>query len=87
LRWDTRPASGRGRVYSYVVPRHPPPPEGEEPPVIALVELDEGVRLVSNLRDITFDEVVNDMPVDVFFDEVEPGVRLPQFRASAGDST
>ncbi len=54
LDWDTVESSGRGTVYSYVMPQHPPMPLMEYPYIVALVELDEGVRLVSNLmRDRT----------------------------------
>jgi uncharacterized OB-fold protein len=80
LRRETRTAAGTGQVYSYIVPRHPPPSEGEDPLIVVLVELDEGVRLVSNLRDVGLDDIHNDMRVEIFFDEVEPGLRLPQFR-------
>ena len=83
LRWETVAASGRGRVHSWIVPRHPPAPEGEQPDIIVLVELDEDVRLVSNLRGVEVDEVRNDMPVEVFFTEVEAGLRLPQFQPAS----
>jgi uncharacterized OB-fold protein len=51
----------------------------ETPRIVALVQLEEGVRLVSNLRDIDPQDVKNDMEVEVSFAEVG-GVRLPQFR-------
>ena len=79
LEWTTERASGRGTVYSYVIPRHPPAPLDEEPPIIVLVELDEGARLVSNLRAVAPGEVRVGMRVEAFFDDVA-GVRLPQFR-------
>lgn len=43
-------ASGRGTVYSHVTHHHPPLPAPAPPFVVVLVELDEGVRLVSNLE-------------------------------------
>ena len=46
---DTIEASGRGTVYSHVVAHHPPIPPFEYPNVIALIELEEGTRIVSNL--------------------------------------
>ena len=49
LDWDTLAASGRGHVYSFVVAHHPPVPPFAYPNAIALIELDEGTRLVSNL--------------------------------------
>ena len=42
-------ASGDGTVFSYVVHRHPPVPGKELPIVIALVDLDEGVRMVGEV--------------------------------------
>jgi uncharacterized protein len=78
LEWDTQEATGRGTVHSWVVSRHPT--EGDEQPrIVALVELEEGLRLVSNLQDVDPAQVVNDMPVEVVFREVD-GMKLPQFR-------
>jgi hypothetical protein len=54
------------------------------PYIVALIQLDEGVRLVSNLCDIAPDDVEVGMPVEVFyqtFDAVPEGdVVLHQFR-------
>ncbi len=47
--WDTIEASGRGTVFSFVMPQHPPFPWFEYPYIVALVELEEGSRLVTNL--------------------------------------
>jgi uncharacterized OB-fold protein len=81
--WTTREASGRGKLYSWVLSRHPTEPDAD-PRVVALIELEEGVRLVSNLVDIDVEAVRNDMDVEVCF--VEAGsVVLPQFRP-AGSS-
>jgi uncharacterized OB-fold protein len=44
-------ATGEGTVFSYVVHRHPPVPGKELPIVIALVDLDEGVRMVGEVVD------------------------------------
>jgi uncharacterized OB-fold protein len=67
LDWDTVESSGRGTVYSYVMPQHPPMPLMEYPYIVALVELDEGVRLVSNLCEIAPADVEVGMPVEVYF--------------------
>jgi uncharacterized OB-fold protein len=76
--WDAREASGRGTVHSWIVSHHPTEAD-DAPRIVALIELDEGVRLVSNLQDIEPEEVRNDMAVEVVFMEID-GVRLPQFR-------
>jgi uncharacterized OB-fold protein len=44
-------AAGTGTVFSYVVHRHPPVPGKDLPIVIALVDLDEGVRMVGEVVD------------------------------------
>jgi uncharacterized protein len=76
--WATHPASGRGTVHSWIVSKHPTEPEALAR-VVALIELEEGVRLVSNLQGVAVAEIVNDMPVEVVFTDAG-GVRLPQFR-------
>jgi 3-oxo-4,17-pregnadiene-20-carboxyl-CoA hydratase alpha subunit len=78
LEWTVQEASGRGTVHSWIVSRHPSDPD-ELPRVVALVELEEGVRLVSNLQDVGPDRVTNDMAVELLFREVDD-VTLPQFR-------
>jgi hypothetical protein len=81
LEWEAVEASGRGTVYAWVLSHHPTEPDGD-PRVVVLVDLEEGVRLVSNLQDLPWTEVRNDIPVEIFFDDVD-GVRLPQFRPPA----
>jgi uncharacterized protein len=83
LEWSSEKASGRGTVYSYVIPRHPPAPPSDEPTIIVLVELEEGVRLVSNLCGLDPGAVRNGMRVEVFFADFPDGLRLPQFRPTA----
>ncbi|MCP9276853.1 Zn-ribbon domain-containing OB-fold protein [Mycolicibacterium arenosum] len=81
LQWDTVAASGRGTVHSYVMPQYPPMPFMEYPYIVALVDLEEGVRLVSNLIDIAPDAVEVGMPVEVCyvtFSVVSPVASLAQ---------
>jgi uncharacterized OB-fold protein len=78
--WDTVEASGRGTVYSYVMPRHPQFRFFEQPYIVALVDLAEGVRLVSNLRGIALQDVEAGMPVEVFFQPFDNDLVLHQFR-------
>jgi uncharacterized OB-fold protein/acyl dehydratase len=79
LEWDTVEASGRGHVYSFVVFHHPAIPPFEYPNVIALVELEEGVRLISNLVGVSREEARIGMAVQGKVTEVEEGLFLPQF--------
>lgn len=84
LEWEAAEACGRGTVYSYVVAHHPPIPPFEYPNLIVLVELEEGVRIVSNLVDIEPEEVEIGMAVRARFDEVEPDRILLQFERAKG---
>jgi uncharacterized OB-fold protein/acyl dehydratase len=80
LDWDALEASGRGRVYSYVVAHHPAIPPFEYPHLIALVELEEGTRLVAELAGLRPEEARIGAPVVCEIAEVEPGRWLPRFR-------
>ncbi len=71
LNWDYIVSGGRGTVYSFVMPKYPPLPFLQYPYVVALVELDEGVRVVSNLVDIEPEKIENGMPVEVFYEAFE----------------
>jgi uncharacterized OB-fold protein len=71
--------SGHGTVYSWVVPRHPAPVGFIEPPVVALIELDEGIRLVSNLVDIDFSAIRRGLAVEVRFVPTRGGKAVPVF--------
>jgi uncharacterized OB-fold protein len=77
---ETRSLSGRGTVYSWVIPRHPPVPGFEATYIVAVIDLEEGIRFVSNLCDIEYDDVTPDMPVEVFFEDTRDGFRIPLFR-------
>jgi uncharacterized OB-fold protein len=76
--WEAFEASGRGTIHSWIVSRHPTDPD-DEARIVALVDLEEGVRLVSNVTDAPAGAVGNGMPVEVVFRKVD-GTPLPQFR-------
>lgn len=78
-------ASGRGRVFSWIVVHHPVPREAyakEVPYVVVLIELDEGVRIVSNLVGSEVSAIAADMKVQVVFDEAPGQITLPRFIAA-----
>ena len=86
--WDTVEASGDGTVYSYVVMHHPPFPAFNPPYAVGLIELAEGVRIVSNVVGVPYDKVRVGLPVLLEFrryddDEDDPLV-LPVFRVQEG---
>ena len=74
--------SGRGRVYSYTVVHQAANPAFREdtPHVYAIVQLDEGPKMVSNLVECAIEDVEVDMPVTAVFDDVTPEVTLVKFR-------
>ena len=79
LAWDTIEASGHGTVFSFVMPHHPPLPGFDDGYIVALVELEEGTRLVTNLVDVTPDDVTTGMPVTVRYETFDGGLVLPLF--------
>ncbi len=75
------PSDGRGRVYSWIVVRRPTHPFFAEVPYnVVLVQMEEGVRLFSNLLDVAPEEIRENMPVQVGFVDVEDDFTLFQFR-------
>ncbi|MEU8757729.1 bifunctional MaoC family dehydratase N-terminal/OB-fold nucleic acid binding domain-containing protein [Streptomyces sp. NPDC048659] len=83
--WDTVEASGEGTVYSYVVMHHPPFPAFDPPYAVGLVELAEGVRMISNVVGVPYDKVRIGMPVRLEFLAVDEELELPVFRAGGED--
>ena len=77
--------SGKGTVYSYLIAVQPFHPgfAAEAPYAAVIVELDEGVRLVSNMMECTPEEIHIGMPVEVAFDDVTEEVTLPRFKRAA----
>ncbi|MDV9189009.1 bifunctional MaoC family dehydratase N-terminal/OB-fold nucleic acid binding domain-containing protein [Streptomyces sp. SR27] len=79
--WDTVEASGTGTVFSYVVMHHPPFPAFDPPYAVGLIELAEGVRMVSNVVGVPYDKVRIGMPVRLEFLRADEDLVLPVFRA------
>ncbi|WP_307840878.1 bifunctional MaoC family dehydratase N-terminal/OB-fold nucleic acid binding domain-containing protein [Streptomyces sp. GESEQ-4] len=89
LDWDTVEASGEGTVYSYVVMHHPPFPALDPPYAVGLIELAEGVRMISNVVGVPYDKVRIGLPVRLEFQRYEdPGgaLVLPVFRVPEGEA-
>jgi uncharacterized OB-fold protein len=75
-------AAGTGTVFSYVVHRYPPVPGKELPIVIALIDLDEGVRMVGEVVDAVSDsgqdvEIEIGMPLRVDYRRIDDELTLP----------
>lgn len=73
-------AAGTGTVYSFVVHHHPPVPGKRLPFVLALVELDEGVRVLGRLHGAEPDEVHIGLPVEASFDRIDDDLTLPAWK-------
>ena len=77
-------AAGTGTVFSYVVHRHPPVTGKELPIVIALIDLDEGVRMVGEVVDALSDagegEVEIGTRLRVDFRTIDDELTLPVWR-------
>ncbi|MGP4019644.1 bifunctional MaoC family dehydratase N-terminal/OB-fold nucleic acid binding domain-containing protein [Saccharopolyspora sp. 5N708] len=76
-------SAGRGEVYSYVVHHHPPVPGKQLPLVVALVELDEGVRMLGELRGVDPEHVEIGQRVVVEFQRIDDELVLPGWRLDA----
>jgi uncharacterized OB-fold protein len=77
--WDTVEASGRGVVYSFVVVHHPQVASFEYPLPVALVELEEGTRVVANIDGVDPGELQIGLALRATFVDYDPELSLPVF--------
>lgn len=82
--WEWAESSGRGTLFSWTVCHQAMHPgfADEVPYAVAVVELEEGVRMVSGLRDVPFDSLTLDLPLKVVFEAAGEGVSLPYFTSA-----
>ncbi len=78
-------ASGKGRVHSFLVHHAPMVPGKQLPLTVALIELDEGVRMIGEITGPEEGRVAIGDPVEVMFDRIDDDVTLAQWRP-AGDA-
>ena len=76
-------ASGRGAVYSFVEHHAPQIPGKKLPLLIAVVELEEGMRMIGELRGVGRDDVAIGMPVQVGFDRIDDDLTLAYWEPDA----
>jgi len=83
LRWNQ--ASGRGVIYTYTIIHQNKSPEfiNDTPYNIAIVQLEEGPRIMSNIVDIAPDGLRVDLAVTVVFDAVSDTMSVPRFKPLA----
>lgn len=78
LKWER--VSGRGQLYSYTIVRRASTRSfADGPYVLAIIELDEGPRMTTNLI-AAQDQLKIGMPVAVYFDDVTPEHTLVKFK-------
>jgi uncharacterized protein len=75
-------SAGHGAVHSFTTQYRPGGPgfADDVPYTLVLVDLDEGFRVLADLRDFPVESLAVGLPVEVFFDEAGPGLVLPRFR-------
>lgn len=78
---EYRPASGHGEVYAYTVIHRAQNPSMQDqvPYVVAIVETEEGARMMSNIVNIAPDRVKVGMPVSLTWEGLSDGRNLPLF--------
>ena len=83
---DQDQATGKAKLYSYVINHRPAAPGFTPPYAIAVVELDEGPRMMSNIVDCpqTPEALVLDMKLEVAFEKLDDKITLPNFRPAKG---
>lgn len=74
--------SGKGKIYSFTISHRTGtlPFQKDIPYNIAIIELDEGVHMLSNVVECRNEDLRIGMPVEVVFDDVTPEITLPKFR-------
>jgi uncharacterized protein len=80
LQFDVIDLAGDGVVYSYAILHHPRNPAFEYPVVAALIDLVEGVRVLSNLVEIDPGDVAIGIAVTVDFQPTRDGGAVPVFK-------
>lgn len=80
IEWIT--ASGKGTIHTFSVVRRAPSGAFAEnaPYVVAIIDLAEGPRMMSNVIGISSDDVRVGMPVEVVFEDITEEITLPKFR-------
>lgn len=80
---EWRQASGKATLHTYLINHRPPPGfEADAPYAIAIVQLEEGPRMMTNLVDVeqTPEALTIDMPLEVAFEQASEQITLPKFR-------
>ncbi len=80
------PSSGRGHVHTWTVTHQAMHPAfaGDTPYAVVVTELEEGVRIVTGIRDMSPEDLCLELPVEVVLERVSDSVLLPYVRPRTG---
>jgi len=80
LEW--KESEGKGKIHTFTVTYEGAPPEfmADAPFALAIINMDEGFRIMSNIVECDLDRIVCDMRVEVIFDAVTSEITIPRFR-------
>jgi uncharacterized protein len=87
-RWTWELSNGQGRIHSWTITHQPLLRDFPEPVpyAVIVVEMEEGVRMVSGLRGLEPSALELELPVEVLFETIAEGVRLPFFAPRSSGS-
>jgi len=77
-------STGRGTVYSFTTVHRPQRPEFDVPYTVAIIELDEGFHMLTNLVDCAPEGIRIGMEVVVEFRRMSDEITLPMFKPLRG---
>ena len=79
---DWKEVSGRGEVYTYTTVHRPIAADQTLPFFVAVIALEDsgGVRIISNLVDVTPEELEIGMPVELVWEDMSADLAIPRFR-------
>lgn len=79
--WSWHSSTGRGTVYTWTVVRRPLPAFADEAPfAVVVIELEEGPRIASRLRDVAIDDLELGLPVVLEIERIDDAMAIPWFR-------
>ncbi len=77
---DWAKLSGKGTVNSFIIVRRAYHPAMPPPYVVAIIEVEDGVRMLSSVVGCKPEDVKVGMPVEVVFEDLSPQFSLPKFK-------
>ena len=84
MEWEWAQSSGRGKIFSWTVTRAPLHTAfaAQVPYALVIVELEEGARMISGLRNCKLENIRLGLPVEVLFERVAENLAMPFFQRS-----